>query len=137
PPAAPGSSPPPGWGPATSTPPRSPSAPSGATPTSATGAWTPTPTRSRTTPAPPCTPPPPDLHHTRPAPLARGAREDRPVLDELTRLRDQGLVIGLSASGPAQAATIRRALELTTAGKAPFACVRATGNLLEPSAGPA
>ena len=59
------------------------------------------------------------------------------VLDELTRLRDQGVAIGLSASGPAQAATIRRALELTTAGKAPFACVQATWNLLEPSAGPA
>jgi aryl-alcohol dehydrogenase-like predicted oxidoreductase len=39
--------------PATSTRPRSPSAPNGATPTSATGAWTPTPTRSRTTPSPP------------------------------------------------------------------------------------
>jgi aryl-alcohol dehydrogenase-like predicted oxidoreductase len=47
------------------------------------------------------------------------------------------VVIGLSSSGPAQADTIRRALEITTAGAAPFACVQATWNLLEPSAGPA
>ena len=78
-----------------------------------------------------------DLYQIHSATLDSGVLEDRPVLDELTRLRDQGLVIGLSSSGPAQAATIRRALELTTAGKAPFACVQATWNLLEPSAGPA
>ena len=78
-----------------------------------------------------------DLYQIHSATLDSGVLEDRPVLDELGRLRDQGLVIGLSSSGPAQAATIRRALELTTAGKAPFACVQATWNLLEPSAGPA
>ena len=78
-----------------------------------------------------------DLYQIHSATLDSGVLEDRAVLDELTRLRDQGLVIGLSSSGPAQAATIRRALELTTAGKAPFACVQATWNLLEPSAGPA
>jgi aryl-alcohol dehydrogenase-like predicted oxidoreductase len=59
------------------------------------------------------------------------------VLDELAWLRDDGLVIGLSSSGPGQAATIRRALEATAEGVAPFACVQATWNLLEPSAGPA
>jgi aryl-alcohol dehydrogenase-like predicted oxidoreductase len=78
-----------------------------------------------------------DLYQIHSATLDSGVLEDRPVLDELARLRDQGLVIGLSTSGPAQAATIRRALELTTAGKAPFASVQATWNLLEPSAGPA
>jgi aryl-alcohol dehydrogenase-like predicted oxidoreductase len=64
--------------------------------------------------------------------------EDRAVLEELGRLREEeGLVVGLSASGPAQADTIRRALEVTAGGVAPFACVQATWNLLEPSAGPA
>jgi aryl-alcohol dehydrogenase-like predicted oxidoreductase len=78
-----------------------------------------------------------DLYQIHSATLDSGVLEDRAVLDELTRLRDQGLVIGLSSSGPAQGATIRRALELTAAGKAPFACVQATWNLLEPSAGSA
>jgi aryl-alcohol dehydrogenase-like predicted oxidoreductase len=63
--------------------------------------------------------------------------EDRAVLAELARLREEGVVIGLSTSGPAQAATIGRALEVTADGVAPFACVQATWNLLEPSAGPA
>ena len=78
-----------------------------------------------------------DLYQVHSATLDSGILEDRSVLDELTRLRDQGVVIGLSSSGPAQADTIRRALEITTAGTAPFACVQATWNLLEPSAGPA
>jgi aryl-alcohol dehydrogenase-like predicted oxidoreductase len=78
-----------------------------------------------------------DLYQVHSATLDSGILEDRSVLDELARLRDQGVVIGLSSSGPAQADTIRRALEITTAGAAPFACVQATWNLLEPSAGPA
>jgi aryl-alcohol dehydrogenase-like predicted oxidoreductase len=78
-----------------------------------------------------------DLYQIHSATLDSGVLEDRAVLDELTRLRDHGLVIGMSTSGPAQPATIRRALDLTTAGRAPFACVQATWNLLEPSAGPA
>ena len=78
-----------------------------------------------------------DLYQIHSATLDSGVLEDPAVLDELTRLRDRGLVIGLSTSGPAQPATIRRALELTTAGRAPFGCLQATWNLLEPSAGPA
>src|SRR4029450_8003123 len=78
-----------------------------------------------------------DLYQVHSATLDSGILEDRAVLDELARLRDQGVVIGLSSSGPAQADTIRRALEIATAGAAPFACVQATWNLLEPSAGPA
>jgi aryl-alcohol dehydrogenase-like predicted oxidoreductase len=78
-----------------------------------------------------------DLYQIHSATLDSGVLEDPAVLDELTRLRDLGLVIGLSTSGPAQSATIRRALDLTTTGKAPFACVQSTWNLLEPSAGQA
>jgi aryl-alcohol dehydrogenase-like predicted oxidoreductase len=78
-----------------------------------------------------------DLYQIHSATLDSGVLEDRAVLDQLARLHDEGLVIGLSSSGPAQAATIRRALELTDDGAAPFACVQATWNLLEPSAGPA
>ncbi len=78
-----------------------------------------------------------DLYQVHSATLDSGVLEDRAVLAELARLRDAGVVIGLSSSGPGQADTIRRALEVTAAGAAPFACVQATWNLLEPSAGPA
>ena len=78
-----------------------------------------------------------DLYQVHSATLDSGVLEDRDVLAELARLRDGGLVVGLSSSGPAQADTIRRALEVTAAGVAPFACVQATWNLLEPSVGPA
>jgi aryl-alcohol dehydrogenase-like predicted oxidoreductase len=78
-----------------------------------------------------------DLYQVHSATLDSGVLEDRAVLAELAGLRDQGVVIGLSSSGPGQAGTIRRALEVTVDGVAPFACVQATWNLLEPSAGPA
>jgi aryl-alcohol dehydrogenase-like predicted oxidoreductase len=78
-----------------------------------------------------------DLYQVHSATLESGVLQDRAVLAELARLRDRGVVIGLSSSGPGQAATIRRALEVTAGGSAPFACVQATWNLLEPSAGPA
>jgi aryl-alcohol dehydrogenase-like predicted oxidoreductase len=78
-----------------------------------------------------------DLYQVHSATLDSGVLEDRAVLDELSRLGDQGIVIGLSTSGPAQADTVRRALEVTADGAAPFACVQATWNLLERSAGPA
>ena len=78
-----------------------------------------------------------DLYQVHSATLDSGVLEDPAVLAELARLRDDGVMIGLSSSGPGQAATIRRALEVTADGVGPFACVQATWNLLEPSAGPA
>jgi aryl-alcohol dehydrogenase-like predicted oxidoreductase len=78
-----------------------------------------------------------DLYQVHSATLDSGVLSDRSVLAELGRLAESGMVVGLSASGPGQAATIRRALEVTADGLAPFACVQATWNLLEPSAGPA
>ena len=78
-----------------------------------------------------------DLYQVHSATLDSGVLEDRAVLDALARLRDDGVVVGLSSSGPGQADTVRRALDLSAGGAAPFACVQATWNLLEPSAGPA
>jgi aryl-alcohol dehydrogenase-like predicted oxidoreductase len=78
-----------------------------------------------------------DLYQVHSATLDSGVLEDRAVLAALARLREEGVVVGLSSSGPGQAATIRRALEVSADGVAPFACVQATWNLLEPSAGPA
>jgi len=78
-----------------------------------------------------------DLYQVHSATLDSGVLEDRAVLAELGRLAESGVVVGLSASGPGQAATIRRALEVAAGGAGPFACVQATWNLLEPSVGPA
>jgi aryl-alcohol dehydrogenase-like predicted oxidoreductase len=72
------------------------------------------------------------LYQIHSATLDSGVLEDREVLDELARLRGQGLGIGLSVSGPAQRQTIERALEVGG-----FDAVQATYNLLETSAGPA
>jgi aryl-alcohol dehydrogenase-like predicted oxidoreductase len=78
-----------------------------------------------------------DLYQVHSATLDSGVLEDRAVLAELGRLAESGVVVGLSASGPGQAATIRRVLEVSAGGAGPFSCVQATWNLLEPSAGPA
>ncbi|HYZ00916.1 MAG TPA: aldo/keto reductase [Candidatus Binatia bacterium] len=78
------------------------------------------------------------LYQVHSATLDSGIFDDRDVLAELARLRvEDGLVIGVTVSGTAQAAGIRRALEIEVDGVNPFATVQATWNLLEPSAGAA
>ena len=62
-----------------------------------------------------------------------GVLEDDGVLDELARARDAGLRIGLSTSGPAQATTIRRALEIRRGDAPLFSAVQSTWNVIEPS----
>ena len=63
--------------------------------------------------------------------------QDTPLLTALARLRAEGVIIGLTASGPRQPDTIRRALHLTVDGQQLFTAAQVTWNLLEPSAGPA
>jgi aryl-alcohol dehydrogenase-like predicted oxidoreductase len=62
---------------------------------------------------------------------------DAALLAALSRLRAEGVIIGLSATGPHQADTIRRALPLTVDGQQLFTATEVTWNLLEPSVGPA
>jgi aryl-alcohol dehydrogenase-like predicted oxidoreductase len=77
------------------------------------------------------------LYQVHSATLDSGVLDDAAVLDELRALEERrGVRIGLSVSGPRQADTIRRAIDLPAA-RNPFRCVQATWNLLEPSAGPA
>jgi len=60
-----------------------------------------------------------------------------PSLSALNGLRKEGLLIGLSVSGPRQAEVIDRALAVEVDGVNPFQSVQATWNLLEASAAPA
>ncbi|TBL35461.1 aldo/keto reductase [Verrucosispora sp. SN26_14.1] len=55
----------------------------------------------------------------------------------LADLGRQGVLVGLSTSGPRQAEVIRDALDVRVDGEPLFRSVQATWNLLEPSAGPA
>jgi aryl-alcohol dehydrogenase-like predicted oxidoreductase len=66
-----------------------------------------------------------------------GVLKNEQVLARLGRLREDGLFLGVTASGPTQPQTIRRALEIRVDGVPLFSAVQATWNLLEPSAGAA
>ncbi|MFB7469588.1 aldo/keto reductase [Kitasatospora sp. NPDC056184] len=79
----------------------------------------------------------PDLY------LVHSVTPDSPALTDpvlharLAALAAEGVRVGLSTSGPAQAAAVRAALEVAVDGRPLFAAVQSTWNLLEPSAGPA
>jgi aryl-alcohol dehydrogenase-like predicted oxidoreductase len=72
------------------------------------------------------------LYQIHSATVESGVLDDRELLDELAALRRSGVLIGLTTTGPRQAETIERALEVGG-----FDCVQSTWNLLERSAGPA
>lgn len=65
------------------------------------------------------------------------ALTDRALHDRLADLAAEGVKIGFSTSGPAQADAIRTALAITVDGLPLFSGVQSTCNLLEPSAAPA
>ena len=76
---------------------------------------------------------PPDIYLVHSLTTDSPALDDKRLLDRLRELTDSGVRIGLSTSGPRQAETLRKAVNLGT----PFSAVQATWNVLEPSAGPA
>jgi aryl-alcohol dehydrogenase-like predicted oxidoreductase len=69
------------------------------------------------------------LYQIHSATLESGVLEDQAVLRELRRIKDTGLAIGLTVTGPRQSATIGRALDIDV-----FDTVQATWNLFERSA---
>jgi aryl-alcohol dehydrogenase-like predicted oxidoreductase len=77
------------------------------------------------------------LYQIHSATLESGVLDDVAVLRELERMRGQGLVLGLTVTGPRQGDVIHRALLVNIDGSNPFQVVQATWNLLEPSAGAA
>jgi aryl-alcohol dehydrogenase-like predicted oxidoreductase len=77
------------------------------------------------------------LYQIHSATLDSRVLENAAVLRELLHWQSNGLVVGLSVSGPNQADVIRRALDVSVDGRNPFQAVQATWNLLEPSAGAA
>jgi aryl-alcohol dehydrogenase-like predicted oxidoreductase len=77
------------------------------------------------------------LYQIHSATLESGVLDDPAVLCDLVGLRESGIAVGFSASGPRQADTVRHALDARVDGEAVFQTVQATWNVLEPSAGPA
>jgi aryl-alcohol dehydrogenase-like predicted oxidoreductase len=77
------------------------------------------------------------IYHVHSATTDSNALGDSALHTELARLRDSGVRVGLSTSGPGQADAVRRALEITVGGAPLFTSVQSTWNVLEPSAGPA
>lgn len=65
------------------------------------------------------------------------ALTDKELHARLAEAAEQGLTVGFSTSGPAQADAIRAALAVTVDGAPLFRTVQSTYNLLETSAGPA
>lgn len=76
-----------------------------------------------------------DLYQIHSATLESGVLEDGVLLSALSALKQEGVAIGLTLSGPQQAATLARALAVAIDGVRLFDTVQATWNLLEPSAG--
>jgi aryl-alcohol dehydrogenase-like predicted oxidoreductase len=66
-----------------------------------------------------------------------GVLGDTALLAAMARLRSDGVMIGLSTSGPLQATTLRRALGTTLDGEPLFSAAEVTWNLLEASVAPA
>jgi aryl-alcohol dehydrogenase-like predicted oxidoreductase len=76
---------------------------------------------------------PPDFYLVHSLTADSPALGDKRLLDRLRRLADGGVRVGLSTSGPQQAQTLRKAIDLG----GPFTAVQATWNVLETSAGKA
>lgn len=78
-----------------------------------------------------------DIYQIHSATLDSGVLDTPAVLEGLAGLREQGVRVGLSLSGPRQGETLERAMAVTVDGRRLFDTVQATWNLLEPGAGPA
>lgn len=65
-----------------------------------------------------------------------GVLEDREALGYLAKLKEQGIKVGLSVTGPHQAEVVKAAIDIEIDGLPLFETVQATFNVLDQSAGP-
>ncbi|OZM82197.1 aldo/keto reductase [Pseudonocardia sp. MH-G8] len=77
------------------------------------------------------------IYHVHSATPDTGVLDDAALHRALAGLRDRGVRVGVSTSGPAQAETVRRALEIRVGGAPLFTSIQSTWNVLETSVGPA
>lgn len=77
------------------------------------------------------------IYQVHSATLDSGIMKNQAVLEALAEVRDQGVIVGLSLSGPNQADTLRKAMSIRMGGSPLFQAVQATWNLLAVEAGPA
>jgi aryl-alcohol dehydrogenase-like predicted oxidoreductase len=77
------------------------------------------------------------VYHVHSATLETGVLGDPALHRALAVLRDSGVRIGVSTSGPRQAEAVRAALAVRVDGAALFTSIQSTWNVLEPSVGPA
>lgn len=73
------------------------------------------------------------LYQIHSATLESGVLDNTPVLNELARIKREGVFIGLTTSGINQSEVLEKAIQVEIDGVRLFDCVQATWNLLEPS----
>jgi aryl-alcohol dehydrogenase-like predicted oxidoreductase len=74
-----------------------------------------------------------NIYHIHSATLESGVLENSEVLDMLWKLRDSGIIIGLSLSGERQSETLDKALSIISGNEQLFQSVQVTWNILEQS----
>ena len=74
------------------------------------------------------------VYHVHSATLDTGVLEDAELHAALAELRDAGVRVGVSTSGPEQAAAVRGALAVRVGGRPLFTSIQSTWNVLETSA---
>jgi len=73
------------------------------------------------------------VYHVHSATLDSGALDNPELHRAMAELRDSGVRVGISTSGPAQADAVRRALDISVDGAALFTSIQSTWNVLETS----